>query len=111
MADNSLSAHIDLRKIQLAARDVRLARTRAEVEKTVADLQRHKASAAKELEAALATAQRPEAKERLQKTKALMEGFTAAVEDLAKAQITLLAQIEKRSVVSEEWTKARRRPR
>ena len=29
--------------------------------------------------------------DRLQKTKALMEGFTAAVEDLAKAQITLLA--------------------
>ena len=78
----------------------------AEVEKALADLQRHKASAAKELEAALATAQRPEAKERLQKTKALMEGFTAAVEDLAKAQITLLAQIDKRSVVSEEWTKA-----
>ncbi len=35
-----------------------------------------------------------------------MEGFTAAVEDLAKAQTTLLAQIEKRSVVSEEWTKS-----
>ena len=50
------------------------------------------------------------ARERLQKTKALMEGFTAAVEDLAKAQITLLAQIEKRSAVSDEWTKARRRP-
>ena len=61
---------------------------------------------AKELEAALETAQRPEAKERLQKTKALMEGFTAAVEDLAKAQITLLAQIDKRSAVSDEWTKA-----
>ena len=35
-----------------------------------------------------------------------MDGFTAAVEDLAKAQTTLLAQIDKRSVVSEEWTKA-----
>ena len=72
----------------------------------MADLQRHKASAAKELDAALATAQRPDARERLQKIKALMDGFTAAVEDLAKAQTTLLAQIDKRSVVSEEWTKA-----
>ena len=35
-----------------------------------------------------------------------MEGFTAAVEDLAKAQMTLLAQIEKRSAVSEEWNKS-----
>ena len=72
----------------------------------MADLQRHKASAAKELDAALATAQRPDARERLQKIKALMDGFTAAVEDLAKAQTTLLAQIDKRSVVSEEWTKS-----
>ena len=81
-------------------------RTAAEVEKAVADLQRHKASAAKELEAALATAQRPEAREQLQKTKGLMEGFAAAVEDLAKAQTTLLAQIEKRSAISEEWNKS-----
>ena len=106
VADNSLSAHIDLRKIQLAARDVRLARTPAEVEKTVADLQRFKASEAKELEAALAAAQGQETRERLQKIKSLMESFTAAVEDLAKAQITLLAQIDKRSAISDEWTKA-----
>ena len=63
-------------------------------------------NAAKELEGALAIAQRSEAKEQLQKTKALMEGFAAAVEDLAKAQTTLLAQIEKRSVISEEWNKS-----
>ena len=106
VADNSLAAHIDLRKIQLAAADVRLARTPAAVEKTVADLQRHKASQAKELEAALAMAQRPDARDRLQKISASMESFAAAVEDLAKAQTTLLAQIDKRSVVSEEWNKA-----
>ena len=83
VADNSLSAHIDLRKIQLAARDVRLARTPAEVEKTVADLQRFKASEAKELEAALTAAHGEETKERLQKIKSLMETFTGAVEVLA----------------------------
>ena len=43
VADSSLAAHLDLRKMQLAARDVRLARTPAEVEKIVADLQRFKA--------------------------------------------------------------------
>ncbi|HWL73882.1 MAG TPA: hypothetical protein VNQ74_08425, partial [Burkholderiaceae bacterium] len=106
VADNSLSAHIDLRKIQLAARDVRLARTPAEVEKTVADLQRYKASEAKELESALAAAQGQDTRERLQKIKSLMEGFTAAVEDLAKAQITLLGQIDTRSAISDEWTKS-----
>ena len=61
---------------------------------------------AKELESALAAAQRPETRERLQKIKSLMDSFTAAVEDLAKAQITLLAQIDKRSAISDEWTKA-----
>ena len=96
VANNALAAHIDLRKIQLDAGDVRMARTPAQVEKALADLQRHKASAVKELEAALATAQRPEAREQLQKTKALMEGFAAAVEDLAKAQTTLMAKIENR---------------
>src|SRR6185436_4055892 len=99
VADNSLAAHIDLRKIQLAASAVRLARNAGEVEKIIADLQRYKASQAKELDAALATAQRPDTKERLQKIKDLMDGFTAAVEDLAKAQITLLAQVDKRSEI------------
>jgi methyl-accepting chemotaxis protein len=106
VADNSLSAHIDLRKIQLAASAVRLARNAGRGRKGVADLQRYKTSVAKELDAALETARRPDARERLQKIKALMDGFTAAVEDLAKAQSTLLAQIDKRSVVSDEWTKA-----
>jgi methyl-accepting chemotaxis protein len=106
VADTSLEAHLELRKIQLTARDIRLARTPADVEKTLADLKRHKATMAKDIEAALETAKMAATQERLQKTKALMEGFTTAVEDLAKAQITLLAQVEKRSVVSDEWTKA-----
>ena len=105
VADSSLAAHLDLRKIQLAARDARLARSPAEVERTIADLQRFKSSQAREVDAALATAQRQDTKEQLQKIKSLMGGFTAAVEDLAKAQITLLAQIDKRTAVSSEWTK------
>jgi methyl-accepting chemotaxis protein len=106
VADTSLEAHLELRKIQLTARDIRLARTPADVEKTVAELQRYKAAMAKEIEAALATAQIPATQDRLQKTKSLMEGFTSAVEDLAKAQTTLLAQIDARSAISNEWTKS-----
>jgi methyl-accepting chemotaxis protein len=106
VADSSLAAHLDLRKMQLTAREVRLARTPADVEKVVADLQRYKASEAKQLEIALATAQKPETKERLAQIKTLMDSFATAVEDLAKAQTTLLAQIDKRSVISSEWSKA-----
>ena len=98
VADNSLAAHIDLRKIQLAARDIRLARTPAEVEKTVADLQRLQGEPWRRNwrpRSRPPRGRRP--RERLQKIKSLMDGFTAAVEDLAKAQTTLLAQIDKRS--------------
>jgi methyl-accepting chemotaxis protein len=106
VADVSLASHLELRKIQLTARDVRLARTPADVEKTVTELQQYKAAIAKELDVALATALKPETQARLQKIKSSMESFTAAVEDLAKAQTTLLAQIDKRGVISSEWTKA-----
>jgi methyl-accepting chemotaxis protein len=106
VADVSLASHLELRKIQLTARDVRLARTPADVEKTVTELQQYKAAIAKELDVALATALKPETQVRLQKIKSSMESFTAAVEDLAKAQTTLLAQIDKRGAISSEWTKA-----
>jgi methyl-accepting chemotaxis protein len=106
VADVSLAAHIELRKIQLMARDIRLAKTQAEVEKAVADMQRYKAAMTKELEVALKTAAKPETQARLQKIKSSMESYMAGVEDLAKAQTTLLTQIDKRQVISAEWTKA-----
>ena len=106
VSDTSLAAHLELRKIQLTARDVRLARTPADVEKTVADLQRYKTAIAREMDVALTTAQKPETRERLQRIKSSMDSFAGAVEDLAKAQTTLLAQIDKRSAISTEWTKA-----
>ena len=106
VADAALTAHLDLRMMQLAARDIRLARTAAEVEKSTADLQRLKVAGVKALDDALAAAQRPEVRERLQNTKSLLDRYTAGVEELAKAQNTLLAQTDKRSVISAEWTKA-----
>ena len=106
VSDTSMAAHLELRKIQLTARDVRLARTPADVEKTVADLQRYKTAIAREMDVALTTAQKPETRERLQKIKSSMDSFAGAVEDLARAQTTLLAQIDKRQAISTEWTKA-----
>ena len=93
--------------MQLAARDIRLARTAAEVEKSIADLQRLKAAEVKaDWRSRWQPPRRPEIRERLQNTRSLMDRFTAGVEELAKAQTTLLAQIDKRSVISGEWTKA-----
>jgi methyl-accepting chemotaxis protein len=106
VADTSIAAHLELRKMQLTAREVRLARSPAEIDKIVADLARFKASSAKDLDDAIAAAQKPEIRERLGNIKSLMDSFSAGVEDLAKAQTMLLAQIDKRTAISAEWTKA-----
>jgi methyl-accepting chemotaxis protein len=42
----------------------------------------------------------------LQNIRSLLDRYTAGVEELAKAQNTLLAQTDKRSAISAEWTKA-----
>jgi predicted negative regulator of RcsB-dependent stress response len=61
---------------------------------------------AKELDTALAIAQKPETRERLQRIKELTRDYAAGTKELAKAQGDLLAQIEKRTAISTEWTKA-----
>ena len=106
VADSTLAAQLNLRQMQLAARGIRLARSQSEVEKGAAEARQFAKLEAKDMEAALAIAQRPETRERLQKIKSLMESYTAGTEELAKAQSDLLAQIDKRSAISGEWTKA-----
>jgi methyl-accepting chemotaxis protein len=106
VSDSSLGANLDMRQMEIAARNIRFARTPAEVEKNVAELVRLKASEIKQMDIAVATAQKAETKERLQKIKSLMDSFSAGVEELARAQATLLAQIDKRTVISGEWSKA-----
>ena len=96
----ALSAHADLR----AGRNLRLSRTTAEIDKSLADMRKAGTSEAAAIEAALATALRPESRERLQKIKSLMTSFVAGIEELAVAQCNLLALIEKRNAVSSEWT-------
>jgi methyl-accepting chemotaxis protein len=106
VAESALAAHADLRQTQLAGRTIRLARTPAEVDKGLADLHAAATTEANEIDTAYATAMKPESKERLQKIKSLMTGYVAAIEDIAKAQQTLLEQIDKRNAISSEWTKA-----
>jgi methyl-accepting chemotaxis protein len=106
VSDAALAANLAMRQMELAGRNIRLARAPAEVEKNVAQLQRLKTTETSQIEAALTSALKPETKERLQKIKSLMDSFSAGVEEIAKAQTTLFAQIDKRSAISGEWTKA-----
>ena len=106
VSDAALAANLAMRQMELAGRNIRLSRAPAEVEKNFALLERLKATEISQLEAALTSAQKPETRERLQKIRSLMDSFSAGVEEIAKAQTTLFAQIDKRSAISGEWTKA-----
>ena len=106
VAESALSAHSNLRQIEIQARNIRMARTQDEVEKNAAGMRRFAAAAANDIDTAFATAMTPESKERLQKIKSLTSSFMSGVEDFAKTQGNLLAQIDKRSAISMEWTKA-----
>jgi len=106
VAESALSAHSNLRQIEIQARNIRMARTPDEVEKNAAGTRRFAAAAGNDIDTAFATAMTPESKERLQKIKALTSSFMSGVEDFAKTQGNLLAQIDKRSAISMEWTKA-----
>src|SRR5260370_33847996 len=97
VSDAALAANLAMREMELAGRNIRLSRAPAEVEKNVALLARLKATETSQLEAALASAQKPETKERLQKIKSLMDGFAAGVEVIAKTQWALLSQTDKLS--------------
>jgi len=65
-----------------------------------------KTSQTGELDAALASAQKQETRERLQKVKSLMDSFAAGVEELAQAQKNSLGETEKRDAISGEWFRA-----
>jgi methyl-accepting chemotaxis protein len=106
VAESTLAAHLNMRQVQLAARGIRLARSPSDIDTAVAEMRQAGAVEAKEIDVALATAQKADTKERLQKIKNLMASYSAGIEELAKAQRDLLAQIDKRSEISVEWARA-----
>ncbi|MDB5582128.1 MAG: chemotaxis protein [Bradyrhizobium sp.] len=106
VAESTLAAHLSMRQMQLAARGIRLARSPSEIDKAVAEMRQAGAVEVKEIDVALATAQKAETRDRLQKIKSLMTSYSAGIEELAKAQRDLLTQIDKRSEISVEWAKA-----
>jgi hypothetical protein len=106
IVESMSAAHLNMVQAQLAGRGIRLARTTAEVQKGAAELHHFEQMEAKELETALASAQKPETRERLQRIRELTRNYAAGTKDLAKAQGDLLAQIEKRTAISTEWSKA-----
>jgi methyl-accepting chemotaxis protein len=105
VTEGTLAAQADVRQVQLAGRNLRLARTPADIDNSLADMRKAAAAEESEIDAAHAAALRPESRERLQKIKSLMTSFVAGIEELATAQRNLLALVEKRNGISGEWAK------
>jgi methyl-accepting chemotaxis protein len=106
VADNVRAAEVSVRQTQLAARNIRLQRTPAEVEKAVAEMRQFKAAGEMQIDASLAVAADPVGRERLQEIKAQMENYASGVEELAKVQSELFVQTDRRTAISAEWEKA-----
>jgi|KBSSwiStaDraftv2_1062776.scaffolds.fasta_scaffold93597_2 methyl-accepting chemotaxis protein len=106
IVEHLLGAEGYMRKKQVAVRDIRLARTQADVDKTVAALRTTAAEEEKEVDAALGQITKPENKQRLQKVKSLMHDYVVGAEDIAKAQGKVFDLAEKRAATSAEWSKA-----
>jgi methyl-accepting chemotaxis protein len=106
IADDSRAAEVSVRQLQQAGRNIRMTRTPAEVEKTVADIRQFKAAEDTQIDGALALAVNPATRERLQKIKATIADYTAGVEELAKVQSEIFQLTDKRMAISAEWEKA-----
>jgi len=104
-ADTVLAAAISIRQIQLAGGNSQLARTPAEVEKSLAEMRQFQAIEEKQIDAALAVSKKAINLERLQKIKVLMQNYASGIEELAKVQTELFVTIDKRSAMSAEWEK------
>jgi methyl-accepting chemotaxis protein len=103
--EHTLEANIALRRMQLAVRDMRLAKTPADMEKPIASLTEMTARITKELESATARTLKPENKERLEKISSLAKEY----EKQSATQVKTLQQIfettSKRNAASADWGK------
>src|SRR5947209_16110771 len=106
LAAHTLEVEIGLRKMEMAVRSARLAKTPDETEKAAKEFRAGLADQQREIEAALALVNNPENKERLQKIKSMMVSYAAAGENLVKTHGLLLRTTDQRSQIVAEWAKS-----
>ncbi|NPU10657.1 methyl-accepting chemotaxis protein [Bradyrhizobium sp. 83012] len=105
VVESVMSASINMQQSQLAGRSARLARLPADAEKAAGDIQQFSTAMVTDIDGALANVTTSENRTRLTRLKELMTSYASGAVELAQAQKTLLLQIDKRSAVSNEWTK------
>ena len=104
--EHTLEANIALRRMQLAVRDIRLAKTPAEMEKPIASLAEMSTRTQKELESAALRAVKPENRQRLEKISALAKEYETQAGAQVKTIQQAFAMAAKRGQMSSEWGKS-----
>ncbi|WP_407159665.1 methyl-accepting chemotaxis protein [Bradyrhizobium sp. STM 3557] len=105
VVEHILSANVNMRQTNLGGRSARLARNAAEADKAAADIKHFSEAMIADVDAALTNAKAPDDRERLNRLKETMTSYTSGAIDLAMAQKALLAQIDKRNDIANEWAK------
>jgi methyl-accepting chemotaxis protein len=98
-------SEVAFQRIRVAYRDVKLARDPAGLDKVLGSLRDNAKQGDAYLANAMQLAANADNRERMQKSKALLAAYVAAVEELAAAQRTYLTLLDKRNQVSAQWTK------
>ncbi|ABE40333.1 methyl-accepting chemotaxis sensory transducer [Rhodopseudomonas palustris BisB5] len=106
ISDRTLEANIALRRMQIALRDVRLARTASEVEKAASALSDMHTLTLKQLGLATPRTVKPENRERLVKIAALTDAYDKKASEQIKTVLEIFDTAGKRDNVSSEWSKA-----
>ena len=103
---NANGSHVDLRRMQLALRDIRLSKRSSEVEKAVGHLAEAYAGENREVDDAISRSTRPETKERFQKIKVLAVAYEKIAREIVKVQGKTFELTDKRNRLAADWAKA-----
>ena len=104
--EHTLEANVALRRMQLAVRDIRLAKTPADVEKGAGALAEMNARTLKELDSAAQRTVKPENRERLEKIAALTKDYEKQASGQARTMLQIFEITAKRNAASADWSKA-----
>jgi Methyl-accepting chemotaxis protein (MCP) signalling domain len=101
-----MRATVDLRRAQMANKDIRLATTREQLNQAIEALQASGTDASGNLQTAIQKAVIPENRERMNKVIALFHDYLGAVNEVAAKQGEILNLWEKRKQAGNAWVKS-----
>ena len=106
IAEQALKSNLGLRRMQLAARDIRLAQDPSGVEKGANGLGEAYSVSTKGIDVALSKIVKPENRDRMQKVRSLAVDYEKGVLEIAKTQLKIFEFVGKRNGLAADWAKA-----